>query len=130
MTQDDYTLYTGQTVNYSQEDWERLVTVASERLASLLCLDELPDPLPGDLAMLLANFICGIFRYKGDGTAVVTSKSVRNFSVSLTQPVAKNVFDDLRTNYADIIGKYSQCGIAVDVERSCSPYWRCGCDCL
>ena len=125
MTQDDYTLYTGQTVNYSQEDWEKLVAVASGRLASLLCLDELPDPLPDDLAMLLANFLCAMLRFEGNPEPSVSSKSVRNFSISFSQTTAQNAFAQVAQNYGDLIEKYSACGLAFAVEKS-EP--RCCCD--
>lgn len=125
MTQDDYTLYTGQTVSYSQEDWERLVAVASGRLASLLCLDELPDPLPDDLAMLLANFLCAMLRFEGNPEPSVASKSVRNFSISFSQVTAHNAFAQVAQNYGDLIEKYSACGLAFAVEKG-EP--RCCCD--
>ena len=43
MTQDDYKLFTGQTVNYDDTDWGIIVDVAESRLASYLCLEECPQ---------------------------------------------------------------------------------------
>lgn len=41
LTQDDYKLYTGSTVNFTEEQWEKLVDIAASRLASFLCRDSL-----------------------------------------------------------------------------------------
>lgn len=41
LTQDDYKLYTGESVHYSDEDWQKLVSMAAARLAGFLCLDSL-----------------------------------------------------------------------------------------
>lgn len=41
LTQDDYQLYTGQAVNFSEDQWQKLVNIAASRLASFLCLDSL-----------------------------------------------------------------------------------------
>lgn len=43
LSQDDYKLYTGTSVNYSAEDWQKLVDMAARRLAHFLCLDKLAD---------------------------------------------------------------------------------------
>ena len=62
MTQDDYKLWTGETVSYSETDWQRIVNVAKTRLASFLCLESWPEQVADDLEMLLANFICAVLR--------------------------------------------------------------------
>lgn len=119
MTKDDYKLYTGQSAEqYSDEEWTKLVDVASGRLASLLCLEELPSPLPDDLTMLLANFVCAMLHYSGNGQQDIASKSVRNFSISYSTKSAANVFEQLSENYADIIAKYSVCKLSLKVEDS------------
>lgn len=118
MTQDDYKLYTGQTVSYSSTDWQKLVDVAETRLASLLCLDIFPtlDSTNEDLAMLLANFISATLKYMGaDDT--IESKSVRNFTINFKSS-ATNAFDQIYSQYSDIIEKYTQCDTIVKVERS------------
>ncbi len=38
MTQDEFKLYTNQTVNYTDDDWAILVNIAESRLASFLSL--------------------------------------------------------------------------------------------
>lgn len=118
MTQDDYKLYTGQTVSYSSTDWQKLVDVAETRLASLLCLDVFPtlDSTNEDLAMLLANFISATLKYMGaDDT--IESKSVRNFTINFKSS-ATNAFEQIYSQYRDIIEKYSECDTIVKVERS------------
>lgn len=117
MTQDDYKLFTGATVIYSEEDWIRLVNLASGRLASFLCLEELPSTLPDDLAELLANFIYGVLKHQGDD-APIEEKRVRNFTIKFTTSSAANAFAEVAKNYRDIIEKYSTCGSGISVERS------------
>lgn len=126
LTQDDYKLWTGETSNYSESDWAKIVAVASGRLASLLCLDMLPDPLPDDLSMLLANFICAVLRWQGTPDSSVSSKSVRNFTISFQSDGAVNAFAQVARNYSDIIAKYSACGGGFEVERTrrCACYGR------
>lgn len=118
MTQDDYTLWTGETVNYSTSDWTRIVNVAKTRLASFLCLDSWPETIADDLEMLLANFICAVLRWQGTPEAAVSSKSVRNFTISFDKDSAVNAFSQLAKNYSDIIEKYSQCDSGLRVEKS------------
>lgn len=118
MTKDDYKLWTGETVDYSDADWQRIVNVAKTRLASLLCLDEWPAEVADDLEMLLANFICAVLRFQGTPEASVSSKSVRNFTISFNSDSAVNAFAQLGNNYSDVIEKYSQCGSGLKVEDS------------
>lgn len=123
MSQDDYKLWTGETVTFNDEDWERIVNVASSRLASFFCLDNLPEPLPDDLADLLANFICATLALRGNGTQQIESKSVRNFTIRFRTTDATNAFSQIANAYGDVIDKYSNCGSLFDTEksiRSCS----------
>ena len=119
LTQQEFTTLTGQTINYSKNDWELLEGIAEIRLASLLCLDIFPDldSTNTDLALLLANFISAILKYMGaDDT--IESKSVRNFTINFKSS-ATNAFEQIYSQYRDIIEKYSQCDTIVKVERSC-----------
>ena len=132
LTQEQYTLYTGQTSNYVNSDWLSIVAVAEMRLASFLCLEELPTEgegdekvLPADLALLLANFISAVLRFQGNGDTV-ESKRVRNFTINFKTSSATNAFSQIASQYSDVIAKYSQCDLGVKVERS---HWHCyGCD--
>ena len=67
MTQDEYTVWTGLAINFTDETWTQIVNVAMLRLASFLCRESLPTDdqgnLPDALKMLLANFIAGVFKY-------------------------------------------------------------------
>lgn len=124
LTQEQYTLFTGQTVNCSDQDWKALVNITVIRLASLLCLLELPDLEKAenqDFLLLLANFLCSVLKFQGTPDAV-ESKSVRNFTINFKSS-ATNAFEQIYTQYEDIIEKYSQCGTGVKVERSS----RCCC---
>ncbi len=118
MTQDDYQLWTGETVSYTDAQWKRIVDVAKTRLASFLCLDRWPETMADDLEMLLANFICAVLRWQGTPEASVSSKSVRNFTISFENDGAVNAFAQVAKNYSDIIEKYSQCDTGMAVERS------------
>lgn len=128
LTQDDYKLYTGETSNFSEEDWSKIVSLVAGRLAAQLCLEALPTDADGnvseELKLVLANFICLILADRGRNLQV-SSKKVRNFTISYSNNGITNAFAKLSQEYADIIGKYSNCtGIAY--ERR---YPRCGGDC-
>ena len=129
LTQKEYSTLTGQAINYSKEDWELLENIAEIRLASLLCLDIFPelDSDNIDLALLLANFISATLKYMGaDDT--IESKSVRNFTINFKSS-ATNAFEQIYSQYSDIIEKYSQCDTIVKVERSarhCCGYYNNG----
>lgn len=127
LTLEQYTLYTGLTAPYEDEDWETIVSVAEMRLASFLCLETFPelDSNNADLAMLLANFIAAVLKFKGDGDAV-ESKHVRNFTIKLKTSSAADAFSQIASQYGDIIAKYSECDSAVKVEKS--HWYCCGCD--
>lgn len=122
LTQDEFKLYTGEVTNYSQSDWKLLVGVAEIRLASLLCLDTFPtlDESNQDLALLLANFISATLKYQGSSDAI-ESKSVRNFTINFKNS-ATNAFEQIYSQYRDIIEKYSNCNLGVRVERNA---WHC-----
>ena len=125
LTQDQYTLFTGHTVNFSDEDWSILVDIAALRLASLLCLEELPDMEEGenqDLLLLLANFLCATLKFQG-ASDTIESKSVRNFTINFKSN-ATNAFEQIYSQYEDIIERYSHCGDGIKVERSSWPH--CG----
>ena len=129
MTQDQYTLYTGQTVNCSDEDWEILLGIAEKRLASFLCLDTFPELEEDntDLAMLLANFLCATLKFQGAQDSI-ESKSVRNFTINFKSS-ATNAFEQIYGHYKDIIDKYSNCGLELKVERNarhCCGYYNNG----
>lgn len=125
MTQDEYKLFTGADASaYSAEDWNRLVAVASSRLASFLCL---PNGFPlapaDDLKMLLANFIAATI--KGElGSEQVESKHVRNFTINFKTTDAANAFAAIASQYQDIIDAYSNCEKAYAVEGNA--HYCCG----
>lgn len=129
LTQQEFSILTGQTVNYSPSDWELLEGIAEIRLASLLCLNEFPELTDEnqDLALLLANFISATLKYMGaDDT--IESKSVRNFTINFKSS-ATNAFEQIYSQYSDIIERYSQCDTIVKVERSshhCCGYYNNG----
>lgn len=129
LTQENYCLYTGQSVSYSDTEWSAIVGIASSRLASLLCLEELPVFTDDnqDLALLLANFICTVLKFQG-ASDEVESKSVRNFTINFKSSAA-NAFEQIYAHYKDIIDKYSNCGLELTVERNarhCCGYYNNG----
>lgn len=123
LTQEQYCLYTGQSVSYSDTDWTALVNIASGRLASLLCLEELPElgEETEDLAMVLSNFLCTTLKFQG-APDKIESKQVRNFTINFKSSAA-NAFEQIYNQYEDIIEKYSNCGTGIKVERN----FRCCC---
>lgn len=136
MTQEDYKLWTGEDAStYTTEQWKRIVANASTRLASFLCLETLPTNDQGqiedDLQELLANFIAAVLEHQGT-TGAVASKHVRNFTISFSKTTAANAFAQIAAQYGDLIEKYSQCDLGIDVEKTsryfCGNYWGgCGC---
>lgn len=135
-TQEQYTLFTGQTITYNSSDWAQIVKVASARLASFLCLpnglptdpDSEDDYLPADLQELFANFISAVLA--GQGTqAEVESKHVRNFTINFKATTASNAFAKIALKYQDIIDFYSNCGLAFAVEGNARYGCERGCAC-
>lgn len=124
LTQDEYKLWTGETVNFDEADWETLVTVASIRLASFLCLESLPNPLPSPLAQLLANFMAEVFKFQGTNSPI-EEKRVRNFTIRFSNSSAADAFSQVAQYYGDIIEMYSECGAGFKVEKSSRGC--CGC---
>lgn len=119
LTQDEYKLFTGESVDFDGEDWAVLVELAEARLASLLCLEEFPESPSNSLKLLLANFMCAIFRFQGNGAERVESKSVRNFTIRFASNAAANVFTQVVANYGDLINSLSECekdDLALKVE--------------
>lgn len=117
LTQDDYKLWTGETVNFDEADWARVVAAASARLASFLCLESLPDPLPDLLAQLLANFMAEVFKYQGTNSPI-EEKRVRNFTIRFSNSSAADAFSQIAQYYSDIIELYTECGTSIDVEKT------------
>ena len=130
LTQDQYTLLTGQCTSYSDESWDTLVGIAVERLASFLCVEELPDTSDGQnqgFLLLLANFVCATLKFLGNPDTI-ESKSVRNFTINFKSS-ATNAFEQIFSQYEDIIEHYSRCGTGIKVERSerhCCGYYNNG----
>lgn len=118
MTQEQYMLLTGQAVNCSDEDWQALVNIAITRLASFLCLETFPElnETNQDLALLLASFICATLKFQG-APDTIESKSVRNFTINF-KTSATNAFDQIYSQYEDIIEKYNNCGTGIHVEKN------------
>lgn len=122
MTQDDFRLFTNQTITFSEENWQVLLEVAEIRLASFLCLEKLPDPMPEDFKMLLANFMGAVLETRGKGEGKISSKSVRNFTISFQSQKTATAFGRVAENFGDLIEKYSNCGSSLVVERNARCY--------
>ena len=129
LTQGDYKLYTNSTVCYPDQEWATIVGIAEKRLASFLCLEKFPELTEENkaLAMLLANFIAAALRFQGTPD-VIESKSVRNFTINFKSSAA-NAFEQIYSQYEDIIEMYSGCGTEIKVEDSachCCGYYSNG----
>ncbi len=127
MTQDDYKLWTGQSAaQYTLTQWNKIVANASRRLASFLCLENLPTDeqgnLPSDLEEVLANFINAILAAQGQNSQV-ESKSVRNFTIKYSTATA-DAFATIYAKFADVISWYSNCTDGIDVEKRA--HYCCG----
>lgn len=122
LTQEQYSLFTKECANYSDEEWQSIVNIAQMRLASLLCLEQFPELTEEnqDLALLLSNFICTALKFQG-APDVVESKHVRNFTINFKSS-ATNAFEQIYSQYRDIIDKYSNCGSEIHVEKNA---WHC-----
>lgn len=133
MTQQDFKLWTGMDASkYTEAEWTKLETVAKQRLASFLCLRELPTDeqgkLPADLEELLANFMAGVFAHQGVSQSV-ESKHVRNFTINFKSEMAANAFAQIAGQYGDIIEGYSNCNLGFAVESSAKYDCNKGCAC-
>lgn len=120
MTQDEFKLFTGESADqYTTEQWTRIVNVALTRLASFLCIpmDDLPETLPDDFKMLLANFISATIAHEGS-TGAVQRKAVRNFTIEFAGKSATDAFAQIANDYGDIIEMYSNCKQGFTVESS------------
>lgn len=117
MTQDDYKLWTGQSSSYTSAEWTKITSAASTRLASFLCMDQLPSPMPADFEEMMANFIAAVISHQG-ANGEIESKTVRNFRVDFRQSVAANAFASIYQQYGDVIERYSKCGPTITVEHS------------
>ena len=131
MTQDEFKLYTGQSVDYTPTEWAKLVAIAESRLASFLCLSNgFPQSPADDLKMLLANFMASMLKNLGSSEKV-ESKHVRNFTINF-KTASDNAFADIAEQYGDLIDMYSNCGTGFAVERNAIYGCKCeggfGCD--
>lgn len=135
-TQEQYTLWTGQTDSHTSEDWQQIVKVAEIRLASFLCLQNgLPtDPdsaegyMPADLQELFANFLAYMIAGQG-AQSEVESKHVRNFTINFKTTAAADAFAKVAPKYQDIIEFYSNCGLGFKVEKNAQYNCDGGCAC-
>lgn len=109
LTQEEYILFTGDSIEFDGEDWAILVEVAEARLASLLCFEEFPANPSNLLKQLLANFMCAVFRFQGNGAERVESKSVRNFTIRFASDDAASALAQVAKNYGDLIDNLSEC---------------------
>lgn len=118
MTQEEYNLFTGECLEMDGEDWAVMLEVAEARLASFLCLEEFPAKPANNLKMLLANFMCAVFHFQGNGTRDVEEKRVRNFTVRFASNEAPDAFAQVAKNYGDLIEELSACKSTLKVEHS------------
>ena len=102
------------------------LAIASKRLADILCLDLLPNPLPCDLAQVLAGFF-GTVATSQVPQGDIESKKVEDFSI--TYKDTERGLEAIVKSNLSILSKYSACENAIlhgetllDYEEDC-----CGC---
>lgn len=123
MTQEEYNLFTGESIEMDGEDWAVLLEVAEARLASFLCLEEFPVKPSNAMKELLANFMCAVLKFRGNGSEKVEEKRVRNFTIRFASDDAPSAYAQVAENYRDLIETLSQCKSALKVECSV-PHWE------
>lgn len=129
MTQDDFQTLTGQNVSaLTASQWGLITSAAGERLASLLCLEELPEftDKNRDLEALFAAFVAACIKFGGNGEEI-DSKTVRSFSIKLSTDSARSIFAVVARNFSDVVEKYSACDSGIKVERGSRCHY-CGGD--
>lgn len=87
--------------------------IADLKLKDLLCLSNLPNPIPADLKMLLAKMFGSIkamqdFEYNNG----IESKRVEDFSINYTAD-KKNPMSLVLSNESATLLKYSQCSSGI-----------------
>lgn len=90
-------------------NYDIYLEIAVERIKDILCLSELPNPLPIDLQLLIARCFAVFSIEQGTSVENIESKKVEDFSVTYNDnsketPMSKFV----RINII-AINKYSQC---------------------
>jgi len=105
----NYTLYLGITV---------------ERLQDILCLTELPEPLPLDLQLLIARLFGIIVVEQRASLDNIQSKKVEDFSVTYDNNSTETPMSKFININQVTIAKYSQCQGKILHGRICDDRFR------
>ena len=84
--------------------------IATTKLADVLCLEALPNPLPCDLAQVLAGFF-GVVATSQTASDNIQSKHVEDFTITYRE--AESGFEGVIKNNLATIAKYSACDGAI-----------------
>ena len=104
------------------------LAIAVKRLADVLCLETLPNPLPCDLAQVLAGFFGVVAKSQISSDGAIERKKVEDFEI--TYKDAENGFSAIVRANLGVLAKYSACGDAIlhgeTLIDGC--YKDCGCE--
>lgn len=89
------------------------LNIAELRLSDLICGDvTLIDPLPNDLALVLARLFDGITKENNSVTGNIKSKRVEDFQITYRED-SNDVYSEIVNANSATIGKYSECGSGI-----------------
>lgn len=108
LTQDEIEAYLGRSLSTTEADnLDLYLEIATTRLQDLLCLENLPDPLPADLALVLSRLFALIQEENGQSFGV-EEKKVEDFTIRFDTEG-----DSLQTRWYNAnlqtLNKYSEC---------------------
>ena len=85
--------------------------IAVTKLADVLCLEVLPNPLPCDLAQVLAGFFAAVAKSQTGNDGAVERKKVEDFEITYRE--AQTGFEAVIKANLATIAKYSACDGAI-----------------
>lgn len=108
LTQDEIEAYIGRSLStYEADNLDLYLEIATTRLLDLLCLEELPDPLPVDLALVLSRLF-GLIGEENGQSFGVEEKKVEDFTIRFDTEG-----DSLQSHWYNAnkvtLDKYSEC---------------------
>lgn len=114
LTQDEVVALLGRPLSEVEvENFNIYFEIADLKLKDLLCLNELPNPIPADLKMLLAKMFGSIKATQDfERENGVEAKRVEDFSVNYSAE-RKSPLTIVLSSESATISKYSQCSCGI-----------------
>lgn len=106
------------------KNYNLYLDITVERLQDLLCLTEIPDPLPLDLQLLIARLFGIIVVEQRANLDNIQSKKVEDFSVTYDNNSTETPMSKFININQVAIAKYSQCQGAILHGRICDDRFR------